>query len=158
MGVVVLESTHLFGLPGLVNMGRVTEGIYRGADPAFDSGYRSLADLGIKTALNLSRGRDDEVAGLCGIKEVYEPLDFFRNVEEARIRKLVLRLSDTSIYPVFVHCAQGCDRTGMVIACYRIENGWSNQNAIDEMWSFGFHFVWSHFLEFVQNYKRTVDG
>jgi tyrosine-protein phosphatase SIW14 len=151
---MIRESTHLFGLPGLVNVGRVAEGIYRGADPAADDwGFRSLADLGVKTVLNLSRERDGEEALSHGIMELYEPLDFFRNVEEARIRKLVLRLSDTNLYPIFVHCAQGCDRTGMVIACYRIESGWSNEDAVAEMWSFGFHFVWSHFLEFVQNYK-----
>lgn len=149
----ILASTHLFGLPGLVNVGQVTKDIYRGADPA-EGGYKTLADLGVRTVLNLSRERDDEEATRYGIKEIYEPLDFLRDVDDARIRKLVLKLSDTNLYPMYVHCAQGCDRTGMVVACYRIERGWPNKDAIDEMWSFGFHFVWSHFLEFVQGYKK----
>jgi protein tyrosine/serine phosphatase len=148
----MLESTHLFGLPGLVNMGRVAGGIYRGADPNPVGGFVSLASLGVKTVLNLSTDRDSE-ANIIGIREIYEPLHFFRDVDDAKIRRLAAMLSDVSLYPLFVHCAQGCDRTGMVVACYRIESGWSNEDAIAEMDSFGFHYVWGHFLEFVKNYK-----
>jgi protein tyrosine/serine phosphatase len=149
-----LESIRLFGIPGLVNVGRVTEGIYRGADPDPVGGYKSLADLGIRTVLNLSHGRDSEHFKQYGIREIYTPMNFFRDVDESRIRELVGLLSNASLQPIYVHCAQGRDRTGMVVACYRIESGWSNKDAIDEMWSFGFHFVWSHFLEFVRGYKK----
>jgi protein tyrosine/serine phosphatase len=139
-------------------MGRVTEGVYRGADPALGIGYKTLASIGVKNVLNLSRDRDAEEAQLYGIKEIYEPLDFFRDVDPDKIQKRVALLSDASLFPLFVHCAQGSDRTGMVVACYRIDNGWSNQEAIDEMQSFGFHYIWSHFLEFVQNYKSTKEA
>ena len=152
---MILESAHLFGLSGLVNVGRVAEGVYRGADPDPVVGSQSLFDLGIRTALNLSHGRDNEQFKPFGIREIYTPMNFFRDVDESRIRELVGLLSDASLHPVYVHCAQGRDRTGMVVACYRIESGWSNEDAVAEMWSFGFHFVWTHFLEFVQNYKRA---
>jgi tyrosine-protein phosphatase SIW14 len=152
-----LESTHLFGLPGLVNMGRVAEGIYRGADPS-EGGIQTLKDMGIKSILNLSRDSDEGVlAQKYSMNFEYTPIDFFKPVDEHKIEEALGHLHDSSIYPIYVHCAQGRDRTGMVIACYRIESGWSNKDAIDEMWSFGFHFVWSHFLEFMQNYKPTVD-
>ena len=150
-----LESVHLFGLPGLVNVGRVTGVVYRGADPDPADGYRSLSDLGVKTVLNLSHGRDNEGLKPYGITEIYTPMNFFSDVDGRRIRELVSLLSNVSLYPVYVHCAQGRDRTGMVVACYRIESGWSNKDAIDEMWSFGFHAVWSHFLDFVRGYERS---
>jgi len=147
------ESVHLFGLPGLVNVGQVSGGVYRGADPAPGEGYKSLADLGIRTVLNLSHGRDSEALKPYGIQEIYAPMNFFQDVNASVVREILANLSYTKLNPIYVHCAQGRDRTGLVIACYRIECGWSNQDAIDEMWSFGFHFVWSHFLAFVQEYK-----
>jgi len=152
------ESLHLFGLPGLANVGRVSQGVYRGADPAPGEGYRSLAQLGIRTILNLSRGRDHEAVKPYGISEVYMPVDFFRDVDEGEVRRILMVISDASLYPIFVHCAQGRDRTGIVIACHRINRGWSTKDAIDEMWSCGFHFVWSHFLDFVRDYRGGNHG
>jgi protein tyrosine/serine phosphatase len=118
-------------------------------------GYRSLSGLGIKTVLNLSTEGDAEEAKRFGIKEIYAPMRFFRDVDAGKMQEHMQTLSDTSLYPLYVHCAQGCDRTGMVVACYRIESGWSNEDAIAEMDSFGFHYVWGHFLEFVKNYKSV---
>ena len=50
----------------------------------------------------------------------------------------VLNLVDDSASPVFVHCRRGADRTGTVIACYRItHDGWSNRRALREAASYG---------------------
>ena len=151
---MALESIHLFGLFGLVNVGQVSPQIYRGAAPSLE-GYKTLKDLGIKTILNLERDREQEVIELLGMKEKYSPIDFFKDVDEHKIQETMNVLFDESLYPIYVHCAQGRDRTGMVVACYRIKSGWSNKDAEDEMWSFGFHFVWTHFLEFVQRYGKA---
>jgi protein tyrosine/serine phosphatase len=149
------ESVHLFGLPGLVNVGRVNEWVYRGADPEPIEGYKSLAGLGVKTVPNLSTERDVEAYG---ITEIYKPMRFFRDVDPSMVYNLVTLLCHTKLLPIYVHCAQGRDRTGMVIACFRIEGGWSTEDAIAEMDSFGFHYVWTHFLEFVQGYKSRKEG
>jgi hypothetical protein len=46
---------------------------------------------------------------------------------------------------IFVHCRLGDDRTGMMIAAYRIaEEGWTAEEARKEMQKFGF--VWWHHL------------
>jgi protein tyrosine/serine phosphatase len=150
----MLESIHLFETPGLVNAGKVNGNIYRGADPA-PEGYKTLKDMGIKTVLNLSHGREEEELAPYGIKELYSPMNFFGAVDEHKMKEAIGRVLDASNYPLYVHCAQGSDRTGMVLACYRIETGWSNESAINEMQSFGFHYVWSHFLEYVQNYRKA---
>jgi hypothetical protein len=45
-------SEKIFGLPGLSNVGRVSSGIYRGAQPERE-GYATLKNMGIRTVVNL---------------------------------------------------------------------------------------------------------
>lgn len=48
-------------------------------------------------------------------------------------------LEDASRGPVFVHCRRGADRTGVVIACYRIAHDhWTTEQAIREAHEQGF--------------------
>lgn len=67
--------------------------------------------------------------------------------------KACLRLIDAGLKTgdVFVHCKQGVDRTGYMIAAYRIcKQGWQPHYAINEMFDFGFHhyryYLWPHGL------------
>jgi protein-tyrosine phosphatase len=54
----------------------------------------------------------------------------------ARFLKLI---QDNPGKKVFVHCRLGNDRTGMAIAAYRMaEEGWSADEALEEMKMFGF--------------------
>ena len=39
----------------------------------------------------------------------------------------------------FVHCAHGQDRTGLVVAVYRVRHGWTKAQAQAEMLRLGFH-------------------
>ena len=61
---------------------------------------------------------------------------------------------DPAKRPVFVHCALGSDRTGTMMALYRIEaDGWTNDEAIREMERFGFHDYYSDLRRFVRDYR-----
>ena len=54
---------------------------------------------------------------------------------------------------MFVHCQHGADRTGVMCAAYRVVvDGWTKQQAIDEMTQggFNFHSVWSNLPEFIE--------
>ncbi|MGA8437448.1 MAG: dual specificity protein phosphatase family protein [Candidatus Sulfotelmatobacter sp.] len=54
-------------------------------------------------------------------------------------------LKGSSGKKVFVHCRLGDDRTRMMIAAYRMaEEGWSADEAMNEMRTFGF--TWTHHL------------
>jgi protein tyrosine/serine phosphatase len=58
--------------------------------------------------------------------------------KDEQIRQVLALLGSVST-PIFVHCQYGCDRTGTVIACYRIlHDGWSSQLALREAERYGF--------------------
>jgi protein-tyrosine phosphatase len=57
---------------------------------------------------------------------------------EAQITKILALLEDDAAGAVFVHCKLGADRTGAVIAAYRIDHDhWDNSRALKEALSFG---------------------
>jgi len=60
---------------------------------------------------------------------------------EAQISKILALLEDNTTRPVFVHCKRGADRTGAVIAAYRIDQDhWDNARALKEAMSRGMSF------------------
>ena len=55
---------------------------------------------------------------------------------------------------VLVHCQHGADRTGLLVAVYRVVvQGWSKERAIDEMTNggFGFHPVWKNLVAYLRH-------
>ena len=64
-----------------------------------------------------------------------------------------LRIATTpAMQPVLVHCLHGSDRTGTMVAIYRIAyGGWSKAQATEEMiiGGFGFHPMWKNLLSYI---------
>ncbi|MBC7739269.1 MAG: protein-tyrosine-phosphatase, partial [Candidatus Saccharibacteria bacterium] len=53
-----------------------------------------------------------------------------------------------------VHCHHGADRTGLIVALYRlIAQGWSRDAAIAELieGGYGFHPIWANIPRYVQS-------
>jgi protein tyrosine phosphatase (PTP) superfamily phosphohydrolase (DUF442 family) len=70
-------------------------------------------------------------------------------------------IHDSGDKKVFVHCHMGVDRTGMMIASYRIaEQGWTAEEALREMQAFGFNryheFVCSGLASYEQRFPTIV--
>lgn len=147
-------SERLFGLPGLSNVGRVAPGILRGAQPG-PEGYETLRKMGIKTVINLrSRHGEKKAVEAKGLRSVEIPMDAMKNVDPAAVRKVLSVMVDPANQPVFVHCTLGKDRTGVVVAVYRMEvEGWSEAEAEAEMDAFGFHEVWFRLKKFVRRFQ-----
>jgi tyrosine-protein phosphatase SIW14 len=150
------SSIHLFSLPGLKNVGKVAPGIYRGALPE-PEGYNTLKEMGIKTVLDLRAGEDEkEPVEKAGMKSIEIPISFITKMSDEEAKKVLAVITATENHPIFIHCRQGQDRTGVVVALYRMEiEGWSNAEAEEEMESFGFNGIWICLKNFVREYKRT---
>jgi len=150
-----VEWAERIELPGLPNFHKVSENLYRGAQPTSE-GMKQLEKLSIKTVVNLRsiHSDRDEMKGT-GLS--YEHISMTTwNVEDKDVIRFLQIVADNTRTPVFVHCQHGADRTGTMCAIYRIVlQGWSKDEAVEEMTKggFGFHSVWQN----MPNYVRKLD-
>ena len=119
------------------NWFRVTPELYRCGQPSA-RGMRTLAAFGIQTVVNLREYHSDagEVEGTA-LRLVEVPV----GADELTYEHVVaaLRAVLQADKPVVVHCWQGADRTGAVVAADRIAvEGWTPAVALAEMAGGGF--------------------
>lgn len=153
-------------IPGVTNFQKVTDKLWRGAqpDPNDPDIFRKLEIQGVKTVINLRHNHDDfpKLQGT-NIRYLWIPMRAWNPRQE----ELVLFLSalrrafaDPNRWPVFVHCAEGEDRTGYAIATYRIsEEHWDANNAIHEMFDFRYNPIWfgnPGFLRDLSNKREEI--
>lgn len=132
------------GLPaseGIVNFGKVNDRLYRGAQPDA-AGLKALARLGIKTIIDLRLTNDvwqaeAAAASACGLTYTNIPFKGYGRPKAEQVEK-ALAIIESLPQPVFIHCRHGCDRTGTIIACYRIRHEqWSGEQALQEARHYG---------------------
>jgi protein-tyrosine phosphatase len=131
---------------GVPNFGEVTPALYRGGLPSV-TGFKALARMGVKIVVDThaaSPNEEKEVQKL-GMQYVTIPWHCPWPKDEVFAKFLKL-LHENPGKKVFVHCRLGDDRTGMMTAAYRIaEEGWTADEAMEEMKAFGFsrahHFI-----------------
>lgn len=150
---------------GVPNFGEVTPKLYRGG--LLDStGLKALAKMGVKIVVDThaySEIEEQEAKSL-GMTYVSIPWHCPRPKDEVFAKFLKL-LHENPGEKVFVHCRLGADRTGMMVAAYRMaEEGWTADEAMIEMKSFGFS-TSHHFMcpglagyekEFPQRFKNDA--
>jgi tyrosine-protein phosphatase SIW14 len=150
------------GLPvqeGILNFGKVSETLYRGAQPDA-AGIASLKRLGIKLIVNLRmtddvwKGEEAE-AQSHGILYTNIPLRGMGRPTDEQIGS-VLKLFETVPGPVFIHCRHGCDRTGTIIACYRIKHDrWTREKALGEAVYYGLSRMERGMKKYVVDFARS---
>ena len=126
--------------PGLPNLHRVNENLYRGAQPTAE-GMRELHAMGIRTVVNLRKlhSDKDELGRTPLARERIKVRTL--KINEGQVERFLRIVTDRTKTPVFVHCLHGADRTGAMCAAYRIVvQGWSKAAAIEEMRNGGFKF------------------
>jgi protein tyrosine/serine phosphatase len=148
---------------GLTNFGKVTNHIWRGAQPTA-AGYQNLVQRGhVKSFLSLRRGANrDEVElkleNIAGVK-CYQVSMKEWDPGQDNLRQLALAIKtlkdlsdDPKTRPVYVHCKAGENRTGLVIATYRmVYQGWTPEEAVREMRTYGFYRIWARDEWFLKN-------
>ena len=138
--------------PGLENFHRVTPNLYRGRQPTAE-GLRSAEKLGVKTVVDLRVFHSDADEAV-GTKLKLERIPFNTwHPEDDDVVRFLKIVTARKCQPVFVHCQHGSDRTGTMIAIYRIAvQGWTKREAIDEMTKggFGFHPMWKNLIAYIE--------
>lgn len=140
------------------NFGQVSPTYFRGEQPK-GAEYASLAAFGIKTVIDLQADGQSNERGLvekAGMKFHRIPMTTHVAPTKAQIAEFLKLVNDPENQPVFVHCAGGKHRTGVMTAVYRMTNdGWTADKAFSEMksYKFGADFLHSEFKRFVYNYR-----
>ena len=74
-----------------------------------------------------------------------------------RVNAVMSVLSDRSRGPIYIHCRQGADRTGMFVGIYRvIVDRWSFHQAYQEMRAHHFKPWWFALRERVETFAEDV--
>lgn len=144
------QSTLLAGpynspieLGDLKNLHKVDENLYRSEQPQTKD-FIELEKLGIKTVINLrNRFSNHHELKKSTLNDVEIPINSWK----INYLHLIgaLKLIEASAKPVLVHCLHGADRTGCVVACYRmVFCNWTKEDAVKEFLSpeFGYHDGW----------------
>jgi len=131
---------------GVTNFGEVTASLYRGGLLNGD-GIKALKKLGINVVVDTHANDESEErdSRKLGMQYVAIPWHCPWPHDEV-FAKFLQVVHDNKDKKVFVHCRLGDDRTGMMVAAYRMaEEGWTADEAMKEMRSFGFtrshHFI-----------------
>ena len=146
-------------LEGITNFGKVNERLFRGAQPDA-AGIASLARLGIKSIINLRMTNEvwkgeEAQSQARGIIYTNVPLRGIGRPTDTQVAML-LALIEHLPAPVFVHCRYGCDRTGTIIACHRIDHDhWSNEAALEEARKYGLSPLEQSMIKFVREFGKA---
>jgi protein tyrosine phosphatase (PTP) superfamily phosphohydrolase (DUF442 family) len=148
-------ATPRADIPGLGNFARVSDVLFRGEQPTAE-GFARLKKMGIKTIVNLRSFHSDRplLRGL-GLRYAHIYSKAW-HPEDEDVAKFLQIVRNPQNHPVFVHCQHGADRTGMMVAAYRIfEQGWTAEQAAKELPNFGFHEIWSTIVTYLKRLDRA---
>jgi len=158
-GCHTIDAHRRDAKPG--NFGVVNAALFRGAQPN-GAELEVLRNLGVRTVVNLRTTPDTwtEEAGrvrALGMNYVAVPMRGLVAPTDAQVAR-VLELIETAKAPVFLHCEHGADRTGTVVACYRItSDGWPTGRALSEAESYGLSMFQLGMRRYIRNYVPTAD-
>ena len=134
----------------LPNLHQVSATIYRSAQPEAGA-HEALAELGVRSVISLRFG-PDRAELLPDVRRIHAPIESW-DVDHEEVMLALKELIDPANQPVLLHCRHGADRTGTVIAAYRmvVEN-WTADAAIEEMrhGGYNYHSVWRNMLRYLR--------
>lgn len=163
----ILIFLFVFGVDGqstgsnnLPNFHKVNDKLFRGGQPK-EAGFAEIRKLGVATVIDL---RDDDENALeekklveaAGMRFINLPLGNWSRPNIDDINKIIAEIGAAKNQPVFVHCKRGKDRTGTVMAIYRIaHDGWDAKRAGDEAEDLGIGWWQFGMRAFINDYYRA---
>lgn len=137
---------------GLPNLHRVNANLYRSAQPDADSA-KAIETLGIRTVLNLRKNdKDKPLRANTNIFFLRYPLHTW-DIDDRDVLAVLKIITNPNNQPILVHCTHGADRTGLMMASYRmVVQGWTKDAAINEMKNGGYqyHAIWKNIIRRIQ--------
>ena len=143
------------------NFGYVNDNYYRGAQPRARD-YADLAALGVKTVVDLQRegeAGEQKMVEAAGMKFYRIGMSTQSKPRREQAEAFLKIIDDPANQPVFVHCAGGRHRTGVMTAIYRLmHEGWSADRALAEMKQYQFDKGFGHgaLKDFVYEYYAEL--
>ncbi len=149
---------------GVPNAGKLNDRLFRGAQPK-SRAFAALQKLGITTIVDLRSENLPKIqwergeAQAAGLRFVHIPVNGWSPPTPEQVAEFLSIFSQDPQQKVFVHCHFGDDRTGVLVATYRIAiDHWSAEQAIKEMSRFGFNWIWHpSMITFVQSFPATLN-
>jgi uncharacterized protein (TIGR01244 family) len=144
------------------NFHQVNAHVYRSGRPD-EAGVKAYAAFGIKTILSVQdyglspeeAATERKWAEAAGIRFLHVPMHGLRKPRVEQIRAALAHLQNPANFPILVHCQKGSDRTGIVVASYRIAvDNWPVERAKDDMYNFGHSYLlswWDSILDEIQS-------
>lgn len=135
------------------NFHKISSDVFRSEQPSAKQ-MQYLDKLGFKTVINLRlwHNDQDEIKNT-GISEVWIKLRAGNIIDEKVIE--ILQAIRKSPKPILIHCWHGSDRTGVIIAMYRLVfQNWTKEQAINELMQpeFGHHYnVYPNIVRYIEN-------
>jgi protein tyrosine/serine phosphatase len=153
-------STRTFQVD-LPNLHQVEQDFYRGAQPTAE-GFRQLRTMGVKTVVSLrtedvdTQEAERTTVESLGMRWVHIPMRMYWKPSDKQVLRFLAVVMDPQQRPVFVHCRKGQNRTGLLVAIYRVvAQGWPPKQAFSEGRSLGL-VSWNPFTRhFIFHRTRT---
>lgn len=135
----------------LGNLHRIDDDIYRSDQPTTQD-FKMLEEFGIQEILNLRRFHSNRQETQNTTLKIHRIKTYAHTIDEEEVID-ALKIIQQREGPILIHCLHGSDRTGAVVAMYRIVfQGISKEEAIEEMveGGFGFHKIFRNIIRLVE--------
>lgn len=139
----------------LGNFYKVSEELYRSRQPD-DEEMLALQKMGIRSILNLREYHNDYGEAAHTDIKLYRVAMNAGEIDDALVAKALDDIA-AAPKPMLIHCWHGSDRTGAIVAMYRmVFQDWPRERAIDEFLNGGYGYHKS-FYPNIERYLETVD-
>ena len=125
-------------IAGISNAGNVDNILFRGAQPQL-AAFQRLKSLGVSIVVDLhntgvEQSAEHEAVEALGMRYVSLPASKIYGPTDEQVAQFLRMVRQNPSAKIFVHCNLGADRTGVMVAAYRMaQEQWTPDQAYNEM-------------------------